>query len=161
MFSSSRKTNVQVAIADNVLTVAMVADGQPRIWRADLGKFIASALLVKERPDGFSLQMSGENLPRDEIGAFADKKNADQALQAITNALLEWRTPRPRAGGWFRRLVRFVFYTVVFIALLYAALIFVKIYQNRVAGVTVAPRQTEAPAVNSGVPTPADDLLGK
>jgi hypothetical protein len=153
---SPSKSNIRAGIADNALVVSFLAAEAPRVWRAEMGQLATAALEVQENQGKFSLVMKRSGAPVEEIGTFTGKKEAVEALQLITEALLQGTgiTQTEKSGGWFKKLLKFLLTAVIALFLLVALVnIFGRHAPSGQSSYTKAP-----PA---GVPAPADEILGK
>lgn len=170
MFSSA-KNNPKATVVDGALVVSFQSAEGPRVWRFDMGKFISTALEMREEQDGFSLVMKAGNSPEEKIGTFPNKKKATEMLESITAALLKGREilPPVKTGGGFLKFLKFVF------LLLIIASIFLVLSKTRMpagfkeiihvpgntAPVMPAPKAAAPPAAKTGVPLPADEVFGQ
>ena len=153
--SSSAKNAIKANLVDNALVVSSLSGKEPRVWRIDMGQFLSAALQIEEKQGEFSLMIKPGNGAAEEIGVFSDRKKAHEALQLVTDALLRGRENQPhsKAGCWFRKILKFALLLLVVLAVL---VVWGKAHrpvnQNDVVN---------APAVQTGVPTPADQMFGK
>ena len=155
--SSSSKGNVRAGIVDNALIVSFLSAEAPRVWRTDMGQFQNAALEVQENQGKFSLVMKRSGAAVEEIGTFTDKKSAAEALQLITEALLQGKeAPQTKTCGWFKKTLKFIL-SVLFV--LVVLIVLVNIFGRHLPPGQNGP--AKAPAVQTGIPTPADDIIGK
>lgn len=157
------KAKIEASVVDKALVVSFLSGREPRVWRIDMGQFLSAALEIRETQGGFSLLLKPGSGPAEEIGTFPDRKKALAAMQTVTDAFLrgsEDYTPPPSGGGFLR------FLKWVFMLLLIAAsafLIWGTVMPKPAGEATgAAPAmQTSEPPVRSGVPVPADEVLGE
>ena len=151
---SSSKNTIRAGIVDNALVVSFTSAEAPRVWRADMSQFLTAALEIQELQGKFSVVIKRSGAPIEEIGVFPDKKSAVEALQLITEALLQGKeAARPKSCGWFKKLLKYLLITL-----------FVLFLAINLLGRYMAPGQNnsiKAPAAQTGVPTPADNVIGK
>lgn len=166
---SSSKSSIRAGIVDNALVVSFLAADAPRVWRADMGQLLTAALEVQDNQGKSILVMKRSGTPAEEIVTFSSKKDAVDALQVITEALLQGTgqgtgrctTTQPQKScGWFKKTLKFVMGAIVGLCVFVVALNIIVSLSGR----HPAPRQSNAeklPAVQTGVPTPADNIIGK
>ncbi len=155
---SSSKGNIRAGIVDNALVVSFLAADTPRVWRTDMGQFLTAALEIQDNQGKSSLVMKRSGAPAEDICTFSsDKKSAVEALQVITDTLLQGTgTAQPvKSCGWFKKTLKFLL-TAVFVLFLFFVLV-------NIFGKHTVPGQSSsrAPAVQTGVPAPADEIIGK
>jgi hypothetical protein len=155
-------SKIRAGIADNALVVSLFTADVPRIWRADLSQLLTAALEVQDNQGKYTLVMKRGGAAAEDIGTFSNKDDAIEALQVITDTLLHGNgngisvAPSPKkSGGWFKKLLKVV---GCIIAVVFVLLVFLSIFGPRPpAGYS----RTSTPPVQTGVPTPADQILGK
>ena len=150
-------SKIRAGIADNALVVSLLTADAPRMWRADLSQLLTAALEVQDNQGKYTLVMKRAGSV-EEIGTFSNKDDAVEALQVITDTLLHGNTVAPahkKSCSWFKTLVKVVGWIIAVVFALLVLLLIV--HPAPPAGYS----RTSAPAVQTGVPTPADQILGK
>jgi hypothetical protein len=155
---SSSRNNMRAGIVDNALIVSFPAADAPRVWRTDMGQFLTAALEIQDHQGKFSLVMKRSGAPVEEIVTFTGKKDAVDALQLITDALLQGKEipQAKKSGGWFKKLMKFILTIVV---LLFALATLANIVSKH--RTIQMDHAGTPPALQTGVPAPADDIIGK
>lgn len=173
MLFSSDKNSLKASIVDNTLVVSFISKGNPRALRIDLGKFLSSALEIREDHENFSLVLKPNNMEAEEIGIFPNKKRAAEALQVIVDAMLKSSTatpPEKESGGFIMAFLKFIWFLFLTgVVLVCVVFIFVSITNKQrlsLNSTTTAPTVgTEKqqvlvePPVPTGVPVPAEQAL--
>ncbi len=156
---SSSKNSIRAGIVDNALVVSFLSADAPRVWRTDMTQFLNAAIEVQESQGKFSLVMKRSNAAAEEIGTFTDKKSAVEALQVLTDLLLQGQgSSQPKKCGWFKKLLKFVLYLAAAFFLFLAFLSFAHHSAGQGSPGKTPAAQTGVP---TGVPTPADNIIGK
>lgn len=149
--------NVTVSVTDNALVVSFLSAGEWKVLRVDMTNIPSATFELQEGKDQFSLVMKQEGGAVTEICAFSEKKKALRTLEQVSDALLHGNVHgAPRKCGWFRKLLKG--------ALIVAAALFIIVMlTNKIRGpVNMGDAtHTSAPAVQEGVPAPADAVLGR
>ncbi|MFH1158540.1 MAG: hypothetical protein V1721_06620 [Pseudomonadota bacterium] len=171
MFFSSPKNSLKASVVDNALVVSFLSAGEPRALRVDMGKFLSSALEIKENQGKFSLVVTAGGMAAEEIGVFPSKKKAAEAMQAVVDAMLRGSNPPPpeKTGGVFMALFRFVRFLLL-MGIVFACVVFITNFitmrQAEIGNVVNAPAvrtgEQQAPVeppVPAGVPVPAEQVL--
>ena len=173
MLFSSNKNSIKASINDNILVVSSQSEGNPKALRVDLGKFLSSALEIKEDQENFSLVLKPSGMEAEEIGVFPNKKRATEALQVILDAMLKSNTsppPEKEGSGFIMAFLKFIWFLflmgVVFTCI---AFIFVSItnkqrlsLNNTATAPTIGTEKQQSlvePPVPTGVPVPAEQAL--
>ncbi|MCK5555056.1 MAG: hypothetical protein KAI76_02370 [Alphaproteobacteria bacterium] len=167
MFFSSSKNSLKASIVDNALIVSSLSNGEPRALRVDMGKFMSSALEIKENEGKFSLVVKTGDMTAEEIEIFSNKKRAAEALQVIVDAMLRGNNPPPpeKTGGVFMALFKFVCFLllmgVVFICVVFIASFIINrpLNTSNVVNAPSAITKEQTPPVPTGVPVPAEQAL--
>ncbi|MCK5659033.1 MAG: hypothetical protein KAH96_04065 [Alphaproteobacteria bacterium] len=167
MFFSSSKNSLKASIVDNALVVSSLSNGEPRALRVDMGKFMSSALEIKENEGKFSLVVKTGDMTAEEIEIFSNKKRAAEALQVIVDAMLRGNNPPPpeKTGGVFMALFKFVCFLllmgVVFICVVFIASFIINrpLNTSNVVNAPSAITKEQTPPVPTGVPVPAEQAL--
>lgn len=167
MFFSSSKNSLKASIVDNALVVSSLSNGEPRALRVDMGKFMSSALEIKENEGKFSLVVKTGDMTAEEIEIFSNKKRAAEALQVIVDAMLRGNNPPPpeKTGGVFMALFKFVCFLllmgVVFICVVFIASFIINrpLNTGNVVNAPSAITKEQTPPVPTGVPVPAEQAL--
>jgi hypothetical protein len=148
-------SSITAVLADNALVVSFLSGDAPRVWRIDMKQFMSAALQIEENQGRFILTMKSGSGHAEEIGVFTDRKKAVEALETITEALLMGKAavPAKKSGVWGKRILKTV---LVVLVLLVAITVFGK---HRMQ--TMPRDAAEVPPAQSGVPLPADQILGK
>jgi hypothetical protein len=171
---SSSKNSIRAGIVDNALVVSFMAADAPRVWRADMGQLLTAALEVQDNQGKSTLVMKRSGAPAEEIVTFSSKKDAIDALQVITEVLLQGTgqgtgqatgactaSQPQKSCGWFKKILKFILGIVV----AFCVFIVVMNLFFHVAGIHPPSHQAgpaKAPAsAPTGVPTPADSIIGK
>ena len=161
---SSSENNIRVGIAGNALVVSFLAADAPRVWRTDMGQLLNAALEVQNNQGKYTLVMKRNGAPDEEIGTFNSKEDAVKALQMITNALLDGKSCSPQKKcGWFKKMLKILWGIVSTLCVLFVLFgIFMHLANRHVPASSIESSSTKAPtSAPSGVPTPADEILGK
>ena len=173
MFFSSNKNSIKASIVDNTLVVSSQSEGNPKALRVDLGKFLSSALEIKEDQENFSLILKPSGMEAEKICVFPNKKRAAEALQVIVDAMLRGSTvspsPEKEGSGFIMAFLKFIWFLflagVVFICV---AFIFVYVTNkqrlsfNSTAMLPTVGTEKQVlvePPVPTGVPVPAEQAL--
>ena len=168
MFFSSSKDSLNASIVDNALVISSLSEGEPRALRVDMGKFISSALEIKENQGKFFLVVKPNDMAAEEIGVYNNKKKATEALQIIVDAMLRGSNPTPpeKTGGVFMALFKFVCFIllmgIVFICVISITSFIVNrplLNQSSVVNTPSAITKEQTPSVPTGVPVPAEQVL--
>jgi len=171
MFFSSSKNTLKANIVDNALVVSSLSDGEPKALRIDMGKFMSSALEIKENEGKFSLIVKPGDMAAEEIKVFPNKKKAAKALQVIVDAMLKGNNPPPpeKTGGVFMTLFKFICFLllmgIVFVCVVFIASFIINRPSSNTGNVLNAPQaiikeqMSTTPPVPTGVPVPAEQAL--
>jgi len=160
------KTTIEASVIDNTLIVSFLSKKEPRVWRMDMGRFLSTALEIKENQGHYSLIIRPGNGMAEEVGIFSDRKKAVEALEQITAALVKGKeTVQPKTGGGgFVKFLKFIFKALFL--LLIVAVAFVIWSKGHLpvnmGDVMAPPAQTQPePQPQPGVPAPADKVIGQ
>lgn len=163
MFCSSKKNSIQAVVSGDALVVSFLSADTPRVWRGEFGQFLTSFVDIQEAQGKFNLVMRRGNGSVEEICSFKTKEAAEQALAVVSDALLNGGSGKAcssrKKGGWLKRIFKFIlFLLVLFFAVTYAN----ARYHFVQRADTSAPTATDSgKPIQPGVPTNADDILGK
>lgn len=172
VFSSFRSGNVDVKIIDGALVVSCLSTGEEKVWRAQMKSLATVAFELRQQRDRTVMIMKHEGGREEEITSFEEHRKAEAALRKVAQALM---TPdAPPRGGWLKK--TFIVLLLLFIAIF----VWTKMDGNDVnaprsssmravprTAAPVAPQQESLetapapPSVPTGVPVPAEELLGK
>jgi hypothetical protein len=161
---SSPENNIRVGIADNALVASFLTADAPRVWRTDLTQLLTAALEVQNTQGKYLLVMKRSNAPVEEIATFSAKEDAIKALQLITDALLNGKgTSAKTKFCGFKKFLKMLLGTIITLFVLSVVLSFISFTLHKHPATEGSANSTQAPAaqVTTGVPTPADEILGK
>jgi len=151
MFACCARKRVEARIVDGSLVVSLPGAEPPRVWRTELSQATSSIMEIRETQGKHWLVMKAQGREED-IAAFTKKTSAIDALQAVTDAMLDGA---PGTSGMLGRLLRRVFKILFWLLLLAVAFFFLKGWAMR----HIARMPAPAPAIEQGVPMPADDMF--
>lgn len=157
---SSSENNMRVGIAGNALVVSFLTASPPRMWRTDMAQLLTAALEVQDNQGKHTLVMKRSGAAVEEIGTFAIKEDAVKALQLITEALLSGKDASSSAtAGWFKKSLKILLKVIGGLFVLFITLNilgFILFGRHHTEG-----NFTKIPTAQTGVPAPADEILGK
>jgi len=160
----SSENNIRVGIAGNALVVSFLSAEAPRMWRTDLAQLLTAALEVQDNQGKYTLVMKRGGAPTDEIATFARKDDAVKGLQLITETLLggqETAASPSKKASLPKRILKLLLRIFSWFCMFVVVLNFIMVISSRHLSHSAGDNFTKVPAAQTGVPTPADDLLGK
>ena len=173
MLFSSNKNSIKASIVDNTLVVSSQSEGNPKALRVDLGKFLSSALEIKEDQENFFLILKPSGMEAEEIGVFPNKKRAAEALQVIVDAMLKGNTmppsPEKEGSGFIMAFLKFIWFLFLAGLVVISALFIIVSIINKqplsldktaiTPTVGTEEQRLVEPPVPTGVPVPAEQAL--
>lgn len=157
---SSSENNIRVGIAGNALVASFLTAEAPRVWRTDLGQLLTAALEVQTNQGKYTLVMKRSDAPAEEIATFSTKEEAVKAMQLITDALLEGNdVSAHKKCGWPKKLLKILMKVIAGLCVFIVLLNIIMVLSHKSG--SRPDNYTKAPAVQTGVPAPADEILGK